>query len=1005
LDAETTRTVLARYFEAMRTALGRYGAVVEKFIGDAVMAIFGLPRVHEDDALRAVLAALDMKRELQDVNHELEARWGVTLSNRTGISTGEVVVGDSASAERLATGDAVNVAARLQQSAAAGEILMGESTYRLVRDAVAVEQLHGLNLKGKTQGTRVYRVIGADDNRFGVARRLDTPLVGREAEMSLVQQAFERVLQRRSCALVNVVGEAGIGKSRFVKAITASLEGRATTLQGYCLPYGEGITFWPVAEILRQSAMIGLDDSSGDAVVKLRSSFGGPEGKSIVERLGALIGGPSRAFRLEEVYWAVRKAIERLAGNKPLAVIFEDIHWGETTFLDLIGYLADSLSASPVVVICTARREFLEDIPEWARDRDEVRMIELGALSEPQVEELIDNFLGGLKILPEVRAAIVRLAQGNPLFVEQLISVGMEDGTLFNSPKELLRRSDPSPGAIPTTLTGVLTARLDRLSREERSVIGSAAIIGDTFSSDAVRHLCPGELRSHVGESLKTLVGKEFIRPLRGEHAEQQSFVFRHLLIRDSAYQGLLKRTRAELHEKFAVWLEARAKDRITEFEEIVGFHIEQAVRYRQEIAPLDEVNRSLALRAGRLLASAGRRAVSRGDARSSVNLLQRARALLNAELESLELLPNLGHALWNTGRLEDAAAVLHEAVTCGEPKVEARAVVLRAMAGVTSIAESLEEVKTTIPLFRRLADTEGLASALHMIGTLMWWQGKLVESEQALGQALVLERRIGRRDTMFPSVVMLAVVLTEGPTPVNDCLRRLQVFLDYDPADTFVNAFLLGNVAMLTAMQGAFDHARALLGQSREMLKDLGFYVHEVASAQFSGNIEMLAGEPLRAETELRRGYEGLLALGEKSFLSTTSAQLAEALYELGRLDEAIIFTDIAKKSIDDDEDVVTQILWRRVRALVLAQQGELSLAEALARSSVEIAARTQYVREHGAALMSLGKVLDLCNKRGAAKSARLKALRLYEEKGNLVSAEAARRALKGHSGYRIRS
>jgi class 3 adenylate cyclase/tetratricopeptide (TPR) repeat protein len=984
LDPEAMRAVVGRYFDEMRTVVERHGGAIEKFVGDAVMAIFGLPRAHEDDALRAVRAALDMEQALRDLNKDLAAGSGVSLANRTGINTGEVVVGDASSGQRLATGDAVNVAARLEQSAGSGEILVGHDTYRLVRDAVIVEAIPDLKLKGKARPTPAFRLIDVTGDAEGVARRLDTPLVGRTTESDAVERCFDRALSTSSCELVMVLGEAGIGKTRFTRALTETLAIRAHTLTGSCLPYGESITFWPVAEVVRQMGDIPRDVASGSV---------GRDTDLVADRLAALTGLSERTFPLEETYWAVRKSLQAIAAQRPVVVTFEDIHRGEPAFLDLIGYLARSLRGVPVLLICTARREWLDEVPQWARDGGRVTTIALDPLPPPQVEELLDHLLGDLEAEAAARASVLRRAQGNPLFVEQLVSMGTEDGSLFSSPG---RPADESSSLeqVPTTLSGVLAARLDRLTSAERALIGAASVVGDAFSTEAVRTLCSGELRERVDDVLQALAAKEFLGP-GPEGQEKDSFSFRHVLIRDAAYRSVLKRTRSELHEAFAEWLSAKSHEHTGDYEDVVGFHLEQAVLYNQELRPVDEHTRDLALRAARLLASAGRRATARGDVRSTVDLLQRARTLFAGNSEGTEILPDLGQALWNAGALQEAADVLEKASASDDERVEARAVVVRAVTD-DGYTDGLSKVQATIPLFRRLGDSAGLASALLVTGTILQWQGRLVDSAKILEEAIDLEESAGYRNTLVPSKVWLAWALMDGPTPVVDCLRRLQRFVD-EGDDFSARAFLLGNIGQLKAMLGEFDLARSLQSRSREMLRDLGHDLIVGASVMISGTIEMLAGDPLRAEQELRQGYDALDALEDKGFLCTVAGYLAEALLALDRFDEALLFTDIAEKTMEHEDDVSTQILFRKARAEILARQGDLEAGERLARSAVAISERTQFVGLRGDALMSLGHVLRTRGEADGARSAVLDALRLYERKGNLVSAMKARRVLDG--------
>ncbi|HEX2293487.1 MAG TPA: adenylate/guanylate cyclase domain-containing protein, partial [Gaiellaceae bacterium] len=337
LDPEAHRRVQSRFFEELRAVLERHGGTVEKFIGDAVMAVFGIPAMHEDDALRAVRAATEVREALTALNDELRPRWGVELSARIGVNTGEVVAGDPTTGQRLVTGDAVNVAARLESAANTGEILIGDPTYRLVRDAVLVESVEPLELKGKSELTTAWRVLGVVTGAVPVSRRLDSPLVGRERELALLRQTLDRAVVDKTCQLVTVLGAAGVGKSRLAAEILRAADEVATVLVGRCLPYGERITFWPVVEIVKRAAGVGAalpDDEVRKRLLAVLADD--PEAETIAERLTGLLGAAIAPTSTDEIAWAVRRLLEALGQKRPVVVLFDDIHWAERTFLDLV---------------------------------------------------------------------------------------------------------------------------------------------------------------------------------------------------------------------------------------------------------------------------------------------------------------------------------------------------------------------------------------------------------------------------------------------------------------------------------------------------------------------------------------------------------------------------------------------------------------------------------------------------------------------------------------------
>ena len=525
LDPETLRRTMGLYFEEMRSAVERHGGTVEKFIGDAVMAVFGIPQAHEDDALRAVRAAEDIRTRTAQLGDKL----GIALSFRTGVNTGEVVAGEG---ETLVTGDAVNVAARLEQAASPGHVLIGATTLVLVRDAVVVEELEPLELKGKREPVAAYRLVSVDPSAEAVARRLDAPLVGRERELARLTGDFEHAVAERACHLFTLLGPAGVGKSRLVTEFIANAGDAADVLRARCLHYGDDITYWPLVEIL---IAVEADPES-------------------------VIGGSPVETQL-----AFRKLLESRAAVRPQVVVIEDIQWAEELFLDLIEHVADLSRDSPIFLLCIARQELLELRPGWGGGKLNATTILLEPLSTGDSELLLDELTEGSEIEPDVRRRIVAAADGNPLFLEEMLAMAAEDGG-----RELV---------VPPTIQALLQARLDRLDTDERDVIGRGSVEGEVFHRGAVETLATEASRTGVPQHLQTLVRKDVIRPEQPIFGDDDAYRFRHLLIRDAAYDSLPKETRADLHERFAAWLAEHGG--LVELDEIVGYHLEQAHRNR----------------------------------------------------------------------------------------------------------------------------------------------------------------------------------------------------------------------------------------------------------------------------------------------------------------------------------------------------------------------------------------------------------------------------------------
>ncbi|MDQ2980866.1 MAG: AAA family ATPase [Actinomycetota bacterium] len=935
LDPERLRALLARYFERMKTIVERHGGTVEKFIGDAVMAVFGVPVVHEDDALRAVRAAVEMRAALPELGVE----------GRIGVMTGEVVTGTE---ERLATGDAVNVAARLEQAAQPGEVLLGEPTLALVRDAAEVEPVDPLALKGKAEPVPAYRLLGVRD---APERQHEALFVGRERELAIVREAWQRVQAEQRCELLTLVGDAGVGKSRLVAEFLHGLE--ATVVRGRCLPYGEGITYWPVVEVLKQLAVLPPDEAAAAAI-------------------HSLLGETEATTSAEEIAWAVRKTVEHASAERPLLVVFDDIQWGEETFLDLIEHVALLSSGAPILLLCIARPELTDSRSGWPVT------LRLEPLGKEDVEELIPERISG-----ELRAKIARAAGGNPLFIEEmLVMAGSVEGDLV----------------VPPTLQALLAARLDQLETAERNVLERGAIEGEIFHRGAVQALAPEE--TQVTPRLAALVRKELIRPDRPQFAGEDGFRFRHLLIRDAAYEALPKATRAELHERFAAWLEQRAAD-LVELDEILGYHLGQAHRYRVELGPVDDDARGLAERASKRLQAAGSRAFGRGDMPGAVNLLGRATQLLpKKDPTRLELVPDLATALTEVGELSQADSILGETVEAaravGNERLEWRARLGRVSVQVWmggSAEQAAAVAEQAVEAFARLGDDLGLARTWNLVALTRFWLGATAAAEEAWRHAIEHARRAESPREEAQALSWLLIGTWMGPTPVEDGVRRCQEILERSPTRQ-VEAVALLEQGPLLAMCGRFSEARELFHRGKEILEDLGLAILAAGVSAERFDIEMLAGDPEAAEVELRRACEVLEQLGEKGFLSTRAALLAHALCAQGRYEEAGPFIEVAAETGSED-DQTTQALWRSARAKVLARQGDVDEGLRLAREAVAIVAQTDWLNLRGDALLDLAEVLDLAERLDEAAPVIAEALRLYEQKGNIVSAGKAHELL----------
>ena len=956
LDPEPLRELLGRWYEEMRIAVERHGGTVEKFVGDAVMAVFGLPRAHEDDALRAVRAALDMQRAVERLNVSLAERHVPELRIRIGINTGEVVTGDEAAT--LATGDAVNTAKRLEEAAAAGEILIGAVTERLVRHASRLAPLAPVQAKGKSAPVEAWRVLEAIAGADSFARRWDTPLVGRRAELALLRDELTASADARECRLVTVIGAAGVGKTRLVSELVAEVGGHATVAAGRCLPYGDGITFWPLTELIRR---LGGEQAVVDALE------GEADAALVRERLGVLAG--NGAAPTEELFWAVRRLFEVLTRERPLLVLFEDVHWAEPTLLDMVEHISRWSRDAPILLLCVARPELLEERPRW-----EGTLVRLEPLSAGEATQLLEALDGRDLLSPELRERVAEVAQGNPLYTEQLVAMLAEE---VRTAAELVE--------LPPTIQALLAARLDRLDPFDRAVLERAAVVGKEFWPGAVAALGDGD--ETLGPTLLGLVRSELVEPAVSSIPGEDGFRFRHALIRDAAYAGIPKRTRADLHERFAEWLQLHERR-----DEIVGYHLEQTYRYREELDALDNQTRSLGERAGELLTESGRRALARDDVPAAVNLLERGMALLPPTGGSRGyVLLDLAVALMRSGAFAAAEGALDEALAVAgaesDRRLELRTLIerefFRIWTGAETPAEELTRVaEEAIPALEALGDDAGVAKAWHLLSEPPVNACRWGERAAALEHALEHARRAGDAREVARAAGSLMQAIQFGPTPVDAAIARAQSFLLESEGDRLLTASILSSLGVLLAMRDEIDEARAQWSRARTLWDELGMAVHRAIGAIDGSAIELLAGDLDGAEREIRAGYDILVEIGDVHLRPTLAAYLAAALARAHRTAEAEELARFAESHSDED-DIVTEVMWRVASA-------EVEGSEQLARRAVELAAPTDFLDLQATALVALARVLQAAGSAEAASVA-AEAQAVYERKGNIVGAMQA--------------
>ena len=997
IDPEVRRRVVAPAAMEMRAVLERHGGTVEAYPGDALMAVFGVPVLHEDDALRAVRAAAEMCDALPTHGDEAGGGNGVRLSLRVGVGTGEVIAARASAGEPLATGEAVSVAKGLEEVAGAAEVLIDEETHRLVRSSVRAEDA-GRRDSQTGDPIEALRLVEMSPDSTGRVSRLDSPLVGRDRPLGTLTTVFGAAATDRACHLVTVLGAAGVGKSRLVREFAEELGDEASVVTGRCLPYGEGITYWPLAEVVRDMTPAGAEVSAPAIAAQLA---GEPKADQIAAGVSEAVGvGAPEGGTSEEIFWAARRLFEAVARRRPLVVVFDDLQWAEPTFLDLVEHVADLSRGAPIMLLCLARPELLDARPGWGGGKLNATSILLEPLGEDDTRELIGNLLSRATLPPETAARIADATEGNPLFAEELLAMLIDDGLLRREDGHWTVADELADLPVPPTIHALLAARIEALPERERALLAHASVEGTVFHRGALDALMPGAVAPAIERDLSALVRRDLISPEQSRFVVDEAFRFRHILIRDAAYRSLPKERRAALHQRFAGWVEQAAGARVGPFEEILGYHLEQAYLLIVQLGPVDADAEGLAERAAKHLEAAGRRALARSDLPGAVSLLERAATLLPQDHAGrVRLLPDLGAALTEAGRLSNADRVLAEAARaaaavgdeCAGARVMVHEQFLRLARGESAgTAEAAAVVEQVVPVFERAGDFIGLCDELRLRAWLYWIEAQADAAAAAWEQAAEYAQRAGSEHERTEILRWVALSLVLGPTPVAGAIERCEAIRREVSGNRAAAADVLQSLAALHAMEGRFDHARDLLAKSSAVFEELGLTLTTVAGHDRAW-VELVAGDPVAAEQSLRAGYSTLEQMGETNLLSTSAAYLGQALLAQGRDQEAERFAELSDEMATAD-DLLTQILWRGVRARTLAGRGRLEEAEQVAREAVALAERTDFVNHKGDAVVDFAIVMSQAGHHEQARAAFADGLRLYQEKGNIAAAGKAR-------------
>ncbi|MGI9020604.1 MAG: ATP-binding protein [Solirubrobacterales bacterium] len=989
-DPETFRELMLAFLERMAAVVERHGGVIEHLAGDGVMGVFGTEVAQADDALRAVRAGLEMFEELGSLNAEVEPRLEVSLQMRVGVNTGTVVVGRQVAGRKVSLGDTMNVAARLQSWAPAGGLVVGQETYALVRRDVEVQPAGELELRGRREPITAYRVLGAGGREAAVPLS-DRPLVGRNRELSLLTVAFERCVARGSPEFLTLLGDAGSGKTRLLAEVVERYRARALVLVGRCLSYGEGITWWAVAELVRQAAGITEDDDSASARGKLAAAVSGNDAaEAVTSELAQLIGLEQPSDSEDQVLWALQALLKARAATGPVVLVIEDLQWAEDPLLDVVTHLA-RLDA-PILIACTARFEVLSKRPEWSEVCPTT--IALDGLPSDEVDALVGALVGDA--LPDAtRARLVELAAGNPLFVEQVLHMLVDDGRLRRTEEGWEAVGSLDAVEVPPSIEATLASRVDHLSDRERQCAEHAAVVGMEFWAGGVERMSERD----VGEPLAGLARKLVIEPVRRPGAAEDMLRFRHLLLRDAVYEAIPKARRAVLHERVGDWMLEWADDRRGEAEGIVGYHFEAAAHYHGELLGGAAEAERVAAKAASHLMGAGRRAVGRQSDVTAAGFFARVLALA-AEDDSARLEPllALGTALVRGGETSQAERALIElrrhAAEDDDPRTDAEVRILelslrRLTDPVWWAANGRSGAAELTGIFQQLGDELGAAKAWHLLGKAHSDRGEQAAAQEAFEHALEFARSAGDAGVEAWIRYWLLQAAVFGPAPCDRVIARARDDLDWARAhnNRALEGSTLARMGEMLSRAGYVKEAVAAFAEARTTFEELGQPAHLAYLPISTAAVEPLASDPAAAELELRASLEHFESIGAKHIAATVGPMLASAIVRRGRVDEALELTQMAE-AVAAPDDLDAQVKWRLARVDTLLATGELAEAERLAREAIAEAEPSDTIILLADSLAALGAVMRAARAPGEAIPAITRAIELYEAKGDVVSA-----------------
>lgn len=974
-DPEEVRAETRAMADLLGGAVSNLGGWCPPARSGRLLGIFGVPTVHEDDAERAVRTADALAR----------AAAAMGMDARTALSTGEVLVETDGDSVRLLSHEPVEAADLLARKAKPGEVLLGVGTRRLVQAIATFDQSPVLLLDDEELPIAAYRLMGVAQGK--AAGRLSAPLIGREHETERLRTIVHRSLTDNRPTLLALVGAAGVGKSRLLSEFVAGLGDRVDVAAAHCLSYERDVGVGPITRIVRAIAALPEDGSAAAVQKRLREFVGNArDGDFLLGQLGSLIGVGEASPSPDEMHWAIRRALEVAGLRQPLVVVLEDLQWADESLLDLVAYLTTSMAGVPVAVLCTARTELLERRPEWIASA-EVEIIRIEPLSERESDDLLAHLLGPNRLSGRDTARIASAAEGNPLFLEETVSILIDDGHLKEREGKWVAASDLSTVPLPPTVRALLEARVDRLPLSERSVLEMVAIVGREFSDEDVEALRPEADAAFIGSALDALCRRDLLELHRMSRPGARQYTFRHILIRDVVYQSTPRDARARDHELLGRSLSARAGDRLSEVEEVVGYHLETAFRLRRGLSNDGGALKSLGEDAASHLSAAGRRAFGRDDLAAAASLFGRAIECLAPTATQIGELSRLrGAALFDLGRFDDAEEAIRRGLEAAKQQGDEALVwrleleIVHAVTylrpGERTASEVLDFAEQAVAALGSLDDLAGVARAERLKGEALSLLGRQEEALDAYirGWRLAMDAGDERELALRPQPTGV-----HGPTRLDTVIEQCERLI---AESSRPRPETLMRLSLALAFRDEAHGARENIDKGLRLAREVGGAFRVADSEVYAGAAFLYMGDARAAVLHLHQAVVGLRKIGESSVRSTAVALLGEGMLRIGDQSGALDAVE-ESRGLAAEDDLATQMAWRQVNAKILLARGELGAAREVIDEAVRIAESTDFLVMAAFVHLDAAEILMASGEWQRASGEESKAFSLLRRKG----------------------